>query len=184
VRVVVTPGTRNIGRDADGRLATDGSRLRNGDRGADGVLLLVRDIYFEPSLGHTAEAALQEIRMRHRLGRPALLEIHRFNFTGDGAKAQRALAEVERLLALARRSVPGLRFMSTAALGDALRMADPALVDRRAAERLRAWILRAAGEHRLRKLAWATGLAIPALVLLALICALLTLTANERRHGR
>jgi hypothetical protein len=165
IRVVVTPGSRNVGRDAEGRLVADGSILRNGDPAPGAMCYVVRDVYFEPALGHTAERTLQEIRERHRLGRPALVEMHRFNFTGDPVEADRALGELDRLLAGALRSIPRLRFMSTEALSDALRMRDPALVDRRTAARLRTFVLRAATQHRLRKLAWLSGLALPAVAI-------------------
>ena len=173
VRVVVTPGTRYVGRDGEGRLLGDGSLMRNGDRGAGGVTFVVRDVHFEPALGHTAGRTVREILERHRLGRPALLEMHRFNFTGDEDQAARSSSELRRLLADALAATPGLRFLSTEALGNALAAGDPALVDRRPAARVRALVLRAATAPRLRRLAWVSGLALPAVLAYAIATALL-----------
>lgn len=167
IRVVVTPGKRNIGRDAQGRLVEDGTLLRNGDLGPDSLVYVVRDIYFEPQLGHKAESALAEVREHFSLGRPALLEMHRFNFAGDARQAADALAELRRLLETAIAEIRDLRFMSTEALAAILRAGDPAFVDRRWSARIRAFVRRAAAVPRLRKLAWVTGLAVPAIALYA-----------------
>jgi hypothetical protein len=171
--VLVTPGRRNIGRDERGRLICDGSILRNGDSVPSGLVVVVRDIYFEPALGHTAEKVLEEVLEHRRLGRPALLEMHRFNFVGDAACAERSLAELRRLLQGAQSAMPGLRFMSTEALAAALVDRDPALIELGYAARVRALIIRAASHSRLRKLAWISGLALPAVVALAVVSALL-----------
>lgn len=171
VRVVVTPGKRNTGRDADARLTGDGSLLRNGDRGPGGIIYVVRDVYFEPALGHEAAAVLSEVGERQRLGRPALLEMHRFNFTGDEALTEHALAELRRLLHGALSAAPSLRFMSTEALAEALRRRDPELVDARLGARVRAFIQRAATHRRLRILAWVSGLAFVAAALLVIASA-------------
>jgi hypothetical protein len=183
IRVVVTPGGRNVGRDAEGRLVADGSMLRNGDPAPGGMVYVVRDVYFEPALGHTAERGLQEIRERHRLGRPALLEMHRFNFTGDEAQTDRSLDELDRLLAGALATIPQLRFMSTETLAGALLARDPALVDLRFAARLRAFLLRASTQHRLRKLAWISGLALPAVVAFGVASMLLQSADRGRSMG-
>jgi len=180
IRVIVTPGTRNVGRDAQGRLTGDGSILRNGDAAAGGAVYVVRDIYFEPALGHTAERTLPVIRAHHRLGRPALLEMHRFNFTGEKAQAEASLAELRRLLRVAVAEIPRLRFMSTEALAEALVARDPLLLDLRLAARVRAFILRAATQHRLRKLAWLSGLALVAAAVLAVASALSRPSAAQR----
>jgi hypothetical protein len=183
IRVVVTPGSRSVGRDAEGRLVADGAILRNGDPAPGGMRYVVRDVYFEPALGHTAERTLQAIRERHRLGRPALVEMHRFNFTGDPASTERALDELDRLLADALTTIPRLQFMSTEALADALRTRDPALVDRRLAARVRTFVLRAATQRRLRKLAWLSGLALPAAAVVGAASLLLSGAGQSRSAG-
>ena len=146
-------------------------------------MYVVRDVYFEPALGHGAERALQDIRERHRLGRPALLEMHRFNFTGDEAQTGRSLDELDRLLAGSLATIPKLRFMSTETLAGALLARDPALLDRRFAARLRAFLLRASTHHRLRKLAWISGLALPAMVMFGVASMLLKRTDRGRSMG-
>jgi hypothetical protein len=183
IRVVVTPGTRHVGRDAAGGLVDDGSIIRNGDCGPGGIVSVVRDVYFEPALGHSARAVLPRVVEQFRLGRPALLETHRFNFTGTETEAQRSIAELTELLAEALRAFPRLRFMSTEELGLALARRDAELVDTRFAARLRAFVLRAATAPRLRKLSWASGLALPAVAALAIATALLPESAaGEGAH--
>jgi hypothetical protein len=95
-------------------------------------------------------------------------------------RAEQALAELRRLLQGALAAAPALRFMSTEALAEALRRRDPTLVDVRLAARVRAFILRAATHHRLRKLAWASGLALAAAALLAIASASLRRQAEAR----
>lgn len=181
IRILVTPGTRNVGRDAKGRLIGDGSILRNGDTVAGSLVCVVRDIYFEPANGHSAGQALRETIAHHRLGRPALLETHRFNFTGGTAQAERSLAELQKLLQSALVALPELRFMSTEALAEAMVRRDPALIEARLAARLRCFVQRAATLSRLRKLAWISGLALPAAAAFAIASALLRATAHRGR---
>jgi hypothetical protein len=181
IRVVVAPGTRYVGRDARGRLVGDGTVLRNGDVGPGGLVYVVRDVYFEPALGHAADRVLAEICDRHRLGRPALLEMHRFNFTGSGEQARRSLDELRRLLRATLKEIPGLTFVSTEALAQAIASRDPAIVDQRFSARLRALLLRASTMSRLRKLAWATGLVVPAAIAFFVASAIAARPAG--RHG-
>jgi hypothetical protein len=181
VRVVVTPGTRNTGRDASGGLIGDGSMIRNGDVGAGDIVYVVRDVYFEPARGHRAIDVLDEIDRRFRLGRPALLEMHRLNFIGDDAEATASLAELGRLLTLVLQRYPQLRFVSTEELARALKDRASSLVDRRPAARVRAFLLRVAAVSRLRKLAWLTGLALPAALALAAATVFLPPPAKEEK---
>lgn len=179
VRVVVSPGSRNVGRDHQGRLIHDGSILRNGAKGPEDLIYVVRDVYFEPGKGHSADAVLAEIVSRHRLGRPALLEMHRSNFIENGARAERSFAELRRLLQLSLEKTPQLRFMSTESLALALTEERSLLVDRRLATRVRVLVLRASAVPRLRKLAWLSGLALPAVLALAFSSFLLPPQAAE-----
>jgi hypothetical protein len=167
----VTPGTRNTGRDANGKLIGDGSIICNGDIAASGVIHMVRDIYFEPSLGHTAGRALREMAEHFNLGRPALVEMHRFNFTGGSAEADNSLAELQQLLHEALSRFPGLCFNSTEELAEALVRRDEQLVDSRLSTRVRVFVARAAKHDRLRKLAWVSGLALLACIAVAIASA-------------
>ena len=161
-RVVVTHGARYCASDAQGRLVAADRRLYNGQRPASGVMYLVRDEYFEPALGHRAERAIAALEAKAALGRPMLLEMHRFNFTGSAAQRQDALQETERLLRGALQRLPRLRFMSTAELAQAIARRDGELVEKRFAPRIRACLAKAAQVPELKKLAWLSGAIVPA----------------------
>lgn len=161
VRVVVTPGVRNQSRDAKGDVVATATRFFNGERAPEDAIYVVRDAYFEPSLGHASEGALAALRAKALTARPALLEMHRFNFLGDAAKTQHALDELARLLQAALSAFPRLRFMSTAELAQQYRLRS-VLIESRVTARLHFFIRRLAAVSRLRKLAWATGAALPA----------------------
>jgi hypothetical protein len=125
------------------------------------VTYVVRDAYFEPSLGQTHEQALAALRAKSMAARPTLLEMHRLNFIGDAAETKKGLDELEKLLRAVTAAFPSVRFMSTAELARECRERS-ALVDRRPSARLHFLIRRLAEVSRLRKLAWATGAALPA----------------------
>jgi len=114
VNTIVTPGHRCTGRDVAGQPHCEAAPLHNGQAGAGGVIYLVRDRYFEPARGHRAAAGLEALAEKTRQGRPCLLETHRFNFTGP--RRAEALAELDKLLALALARFPGVRFASPAEL--------------------------------------------------------------------
>jgi hypothetical protein len=151
---VMTPGRRYTGRNAQGQPASVDRQMLNGESGDGGARYLVRDIYFEPILGHRAEQALTEIRRRWRLGRPALLEMHRSNFLSEGSVHQHSLQELERLLDSVLREWPQVRFMSTEELGQAYRQGDSELFEQRLPKRVHVWLRRLATIGRLQKLAW------------------------------
>jgi hypothetical protein len=107
---------RYEGRDAAGKPRRTNGAIFNAQRSPGGLTCLVRNDYFEPAFGHTAERGLAALAAKTRLGRPTLLETHRANFLGEKAGAQRSLAELERLLAGALARFPSVRFMSSAEL--------------------------------------------------------------------
>jgi hypothetical protein len=74
VRCVVTPGCRYEGRDAAGLLVPATTRIRNGGRSQAGMCYVVRDVYFEPVRGHSAERVWQALDEKVAQGRPTLLE--------------------------------------------------------------------------------------------------------------
>ena len=168
VRTVVTPGRRFVGRDAAGRLVQDPLRAPyNGRLSETGVTYVVRDRYFEPARGHRAEDALGALDEKTAAGRPTLLETHRDNFIQDERAAADSLAQMDHLLGAALRRFPDLRFMSTEELALTLR-SNTDLVESRFVPRVHAWLVRLSESGRLKKLAWVTGLAVPAwLVLIA-----------------
>jgi hypothetical protein len=164
LRVLVTPGRCYGSRDAAGRPVRADAAFHNGQRSTTGVMYLVRDDYFEPALGHDAERGLAALAAKTGLGQPTLLETHRENFVGDPAKAGRSLAELDRLLAGALARWPSLRFMSSAELARHY-LEHTALLERRLLPRLHCFVLRLARVSRLRKLAVASGVALPAALL-------------------
>ncbi len=159
VRYIVTPGTRHTGRDADGKPLGDGRVIRNGERGQRGVHYLVRDQYFEPALGHDAARGLAALARQTVLGRPTLLETHRFNFIG--APAEAALHALDNLLSQARAAYPALRFLSTEQIAEVMTHMDSALIETRLRGRLRGWLVRTHALPRFARLARLTGLALP-----------------------
>lgn len=162
VRFVVTPGRRYTGRNLQGQPDGVDRQMLNGELGDGGVRYLVRDIYFEPTLGHQAERVLAEIQQHYRLGRPALLETHRFNFLGEESAHQRSLCELESLLGGLLRELPQVRFTSTEELGEAYLQGNSELFDWRWLAHIHIWLRRLAVLGWLRKLAWVTGLVVPA----------------------
>ena len=163
IRAVITPGCRYEGRDALGKLRPPARIIRNGDRTTDaGAVYLVRDVYFEPTLGHRAEPTVDRIVYRARLGRAALVEMHRFNFVGDSERARASLAELDRLLGLTLQALPDLQFLPPDVLADAIVRQDPDLVETRLTGRLAVWLRRLWEQRRVRWVAVATLAIVPA----------------------
>ena len=161
VGVIVTPGARFESRDGKGRPADRKGLIYNGQSGENNIIYLVRDVYFEPSRGHTASQAFDALRAKTRLGRPALFETHRFNFLGSEEKRKQSLAELEGLLRMAVENYPDLAFLSSGKLAMVLKNRSPKWVDLRFRRRLHVWITRLGEIPRLRKLAWLTGWILP-----------------------
>ena len=162
VGVVVTPGSRFETRDEKGRPAARGAPIYSGQTGAKGIVYLVRDVYFEPSFGHTAMQAADALALKIRQGRPALFETHRFNFNGTQAGRSQALAELGCLFQRALEAYPDVAFLSSADLASILKNHDQNWLEQSFRRRLHIWMARVAVLPRLRKLAWLTGWIVPA----------------------
>ncbi|QBQ54483.1 glycosyl hydrolase [Nitrosococcus wardiae] len=162
VQIIVTPGRRLEHRDKTGKPVPIGPPLFNGMHSTSGAIYVIRNSYFEPQWGHTAQRALQKLEQNWQLARPTLFESHRFNFTGAAAEADQAFTELHRLLAQALKRYPDLLFMGTAQLMEQMLKQDPNLVENRLAGRVQIWLKRLAQTGRLYKLAWITGLALVA----------------------
>lgn len=160
VRVLVTPGTRHEGRDAAGLPTSSGITIRNGQRGAGGIMFVVRDAYFEPALGHHASRLADEVLARANVGRPALIEMHRFNFCGPRA-ADTAFEDLREALVLLLQRVPSVRFLSTEALADAISRGDGAWLELNMRRRVAIWGRRALAFRPFARWARMTGLAWP-----------------------
>lgn len=156
VTALVTPGFRCTGRDAGGQPQCEATPLHNGQTGMGDIIYLVRDRYFEPARGHRMEQAMVALADKTAQGRPCLLETHRFNFTGN--EQADALAELDKFLGQALQRFPGLRFMSTAELGQHYRKRQPAWIASNLGTRLAAWNQRMATVPRFAKLARWSGL--------------------------
>lgn len=128
VTVLVTPGQRATARDASGKPAGVDRHCLNGERSPDGLLQVVRDVYFEPARGHDLEHVAREVDRRVSLGRPVLVEIHRDNFS-SADKAADSLARLADFLTEVRRRHRDIRFTSTGALAEALAARDPDWVE-------------------------------------------------------
>ena len=162
VAVVVTPGRRFETRDSEGNPVASKAIFYNGQSGANGLIYLVRDVYFEPSFGHTAIQAVDALFSKTHLGRPTLFETHRFNFLGTEEQNRQGFAELERLLQRAVEKNPKLAFLSSLELARLLKNRAPEWLELRFHRRLHIWIMRLGELPRLRKLAWLTGWIVPA----------------------
>ncbi len=158
VQTVITPGRRYTCRDGAGRPGGAEGAFFNGMSEA-GVTYLVRDDYFEPERGHTAEDALRALARKWSQGRPCLLETHRSNFIGDPKVAERSLVEIERLYTEALARYPSLRFASSEELAAALRNKNSAWIEPRWRAQVPAWVSRTRALRRFWRLARLTGLA-------------------------
>jgi len=120
-----------------------------GERSLSGQTYLVRDVYFEPALGHTPQRLVESVQTRTRQGRASLIETHRFNFL----RAQDAsLAMLESGLNAALAACPTLHFMTPLELARVMNDLDP---------NWNAWSARLDEVPRFRRVARLTGLALP-----------------------
>jgi hypothetical protein len=162
IDVIVTPGRRYETRDESGKPAGSGNPVHNAQAGENGIVYMVRDVYFEPSLGHTVAQAHAALALKVELGLPALFETHRFNFLGTDEKKELSLEKITSLLQDALITWPSLAFLSTGKLAMILKNRDPEWVEQGLRRRLHVWIRRLRELPRLRKLAWLTGWIVPA----------------------
>ncbi len=158
VRCVITPGRRYTQRNAQGQPDTVDRVMHNAGQGAGAIRYLVRDLYFEPSLGHRAESTLDAMVRQLALGRPCLLEMHRFNFTES--HRDNSLAELARLLQLSLQRFPQLRFLSSEELDQVYRNGSD-MVEQGWKQRLPVMLERMLCIPRFSRLARLSGLVLP-----------------------
>lgn len=161
IDVIITPGARYTCRDATGKPGGLDKRMVNGQLSKYGQIYLVRDIYFEPMLGHTPQRLVNDAKERARLGRPCLVEMHRFNFIGAAEKCDTSLHVLEAALEQLQHAFPEIRFMTSLELADAMRAKMPALVEAKLTPRIRIWLRRIEQIRGFAKLTKTSGLAIP-----------------------
>ncbi len=129
IEVLVTAGRRYPGRDREGRLAAPERSFVCGESLPCGLTVLVRDLYFEPALGHEPEVVLEAVERKWSRREPALLETHRFNFL-DG-RLKPSLDALGSLLEGALARFPKLRFLSSHELASGMaRVSATSLVNR------------------------------------------------------
>lgn len=158
IDLVVTPGRRATCRTAAGQPGCVDATMLTGQRSRAGLTCLVRDVYFEPALGHPPQRLVEGLRARSRQGRACLVETHRFNFLRAEAAS---LAALEAGLRAAREACPNVRFLSPLELGHAIQRRDPAWIETRLRPRLAAWHARLDEIPRFRRIAQLSGLALP-----------------------
>ena len=158
IDVVITPGRRATCRNAAGQPACVDSTMLTGARSAARQTYLLRDVYFEPSLGHMPQRLVDGLKARTRQGRACLVETHRFNFL-QGLDA--SLATLETGLNAALAACPDVRFLTPLELGHAIQRRDPVWIENRLRPRLAAWHARLDEIPRFRRIARLSGLALP-----------------------
>jgi hypothetical protein len=161
IDTVITPGRRYTQRGADGRPAGVDRQCYNGEASDDGQTYLVRDAYFEPALGHTAARLVREAQQRSRLGRPTLVEMHRFNFLGDDKAVAASLYTLEEGIAAVMKALPDVRFLTSHELAEGMRQGDQRLVTRDLRDRLIAWLRRIEQSPSFSRYAKLSGLWLP-----------------------
>ena len=158
VEVVITPGRRATSRDAAGHTAGVDRRMLTGDRSDAGQCYLVRDVYCEPALGHSAQRLVDGLVERTRQGRACLVEMHRINFM---RQMDQSLRTLEAAMALSLDRYPNLRFSTPLELARAIRQGNPELLETRFGMRLRAWLARLHEVPHFARATRFTGLFVP-----------------------
>jgi hypothetical protein len=158
VEAIITPGRRATCRNAAGEPDCVDATMLAGERSAAGQTCLVRDVYFEPALGHAPQRLVEGLLARTRQGRACLVETHRFNFL---RAPDASLDALETALRAALTACPELRFASPLELAQAMRARDPAWIETQLKPRLAAWRARLDEIPRFPRLARLSGLALP-----------------------
>ena len=132
--------------------------MLTGERSLAGQTYLVRDVYFEPALGHPPQRLVDGLLTRTRQGRACLVETHRFNFL---QALDASLATLEAGLNAALAACPNLRFITPLELARAIQNRDPNWIETGLKLRLAAWRARLDEIPRFRRLSQLSGLALP-----------------------
>lgn len=155
LKTVITPGRRMTRRDEEGRPTGEDCVGLTGSTSPQGMMWLVRDVFFEPARGHAPDTVAKMLAVRARMGRVCLVETHRSNFL-DAPEA--SLAALEEALSRAVRQEPGLRFLAPGEIARAIRERDPVVLETRYWRRLRMWRWRLAEIPRFARAARLVGL--------------------------
>lgn len=158
VDIIITPGRRATCRTMAGAPGCTDRTMLTGERSLAGQIYLVRDVYFEPVLGHDPQRLADDLAARTRKGRACLVETHRYSFL---QAANSSLDALEAALMVTLATCPGLRFVTPLELARAIRARDPAWIETRLGPRLAAWRARLDEIPRFRRIARLSGLAMP-----------------------
>ena len=158
IETIVTPGRRATCRNAAGHPSCVDATMLTGEYSLAGQTYLVRDVYYEPALGHVPQRLADGLQARSQQGRACLVETHRFNFL---QAPDASLAALETGLQQALASCPDLRFAAPIELARAIRSRDPAWIETGLRPRLAAWRARLEEIPRFRRLSQLSGLALP-----------------------
>ncbi len=157
VDVVITPGRRATCRDASGQLAGVDRRMLTGELSDAGQTYLVRDVFFEPALGHSAQRLVDGLADHTRQGRACLVEMHRFNFL---QQMDQSLAMLGAAIEASLDRYQGLRFTTPLEIARSMGP-DSELIETAFGARFRAWLARLSEIPHFRRLTLLTGLAVP-----------------------
>lgn len=158
VEAIITPGRRATCRNAAGQPACEDATMLTGEHSLAGQTYLVRDVYFEPALGHTPQRLVDGLLARTRQGRACLVETHRFNFL---QALDASLDTLETGLRAALAACSDLRFITPLELARAIQSRDPVWIETRLLPRLAAWRARLDEIPRFRRVAQLSGLVLP-----------------------
>jgi len=157
VEVIITPGRRATCRDAAGLPGCVDKLMLTGDRSRLGQVYFVRDVYFEPALGHASQRLLDGLMERANQGRACLVEIHRFNFLES---MEASINTLKTGIAECLTRYPEIRFFTPQELAKAIETNDGRILETGFMKRVRAWLARLPEIPRFKRLAKLTGLAI------------------------
>jgi hypothetical protein len=158
VEAIITPGRRATCRNAAGQPACEDATMLTGEHSLAGQTYLVRDVYFEPALGHTPQRLVDGLLARTRQGRACLVETHRFNFL---LALDASLGALEAGLRAALVACSDLRFITPIELAHAIQRRDPAWIETRLMPRFVVWRARLDEIPRFRRVAQLSGLVLP-----------------------
>lgn len=165
VKYLVTPGRCYFQRDKEGKPCGNEKIIVNGQKSETGLSYIVRNDYFEPSLGHTADMAIKALNAKTKLAQPTLLEIHRFNFIQNTEITNKSLQELNCVLFRACEKYPNIVFLSTEELADKYLSGNKDFIEKSFIIRLLVCMERIWANHAIKKWLYLSGLFIPVLCL-------------------
>lgn len=166
VAFLVTPGECFDRRNKNGKPSGTGQKIANGQLSESGLTYVVRNDYFEPSLGHTTEMAIKALTTKTKLAQPTLLEIHRFNFIENDEITENSLRELEKTISLSLAKYPNLMFFSTKELAENYVSSNKDLIEKSYGIRMLVCMERLWANHTIRKWLYLSGLFLPMLCLI------------------